>query len=222
MSTPAIIYDGNLHNIVQDGPGWFTLPFQSRGDTQSWEWHCYYTQLASDYYGVKNVQQPVAGIPLGIQTTIEQMQSINTARGTGYLVEESEPQELNNTAWLRFRRTYASIPVNRFEGTTVSYARQFLSINPEYTWVNPPPEPTVNEWVVPLQGYYTFEYAVGQYLPILYAPRISVMFQKILYIPNQASWPPDYTKPFVAQDSERGIYKGGITYRKTLYAQWPS
>ena len=216
--TPSRIFDGDLTAITQDGPGWFTLPFEDVGDTQSFEFHAYYTQRAEYFTGLKNTTSYYPGfVP-----SIELMQSISTARGTAYLVHEDEPQEVNNTGLLRFKRTWASIPITRYEGTDLVYSRQFLSIGAEYSWTTPPPLPEVGEWPVPLKGYRKYEYFLDVYPDILYAPRVNVMFGTVLYIPNSASFPPDYSQPFIAQDSKIRIYKGGIVERMTLYGKWPT
>ena len=224
MSTPSIIYDGTLSTITQDGPGWFTLPFESVGDTQSFEWHCYYTQLAANYVAFQNGSAYAAGfIP-----SIEAMSSVSTSRGTAYLVDESEPTEINGTGWLRFKRTYASLPVTRYEGTSLVYSRQFLTTFADYTWTSPPSAPEVNEWPVPLQGYRKYEYFLSYYPPMIYAPRVNVIYGTVLYIPyarvtaGDSGWPPNYAAPFVAEDSKIQIYKGSIIERMTTYAVWPT
>lgn len=228
MSTPNTIYDGGpgggtVTAVTQDGPGWFTKPFEARGDTQSWEYHAYFTCLAANYIPVVNT---VAFIPV-FPNKIELMQTLVTSKGIGYLVNEEDATEVS-CSLMRFKRTYASQPVTRYEGTTLTYSRQFLSTFAEYTWTNPPPLPEVNEWAVPLKGWYKFEYFISEVPDIVYAPRVNTIFNTILYIPFQSAtpgdggWPPTYTAPFVAQDSEINIYKASIIERKTLYAVWPT
>jgi len=220
MSTPVRIYDSGtegspLTAIAQDGPGWFTLPFADRGDSQSFEWHAYFTQLASSYVAYTNSKI----FSFSFAGTFEAMPSIATSRGTAFLVHEDEATEVNNTGLLRFKRTYASIPATRIEPTSCIYSRQFVTTHADYTWVTPPALPEVSEIPIPLNGFRRFEY-FNAYLPEqLYCGRVAVIFGTVLTI---GTWPPDYTQPFVAEDSKRYIYKAGIICRETLFAQWPT
>ena len=215
MAVPSFISDGDTNVITQDGPGWFTEPFADRGDTDSFEWHCYYTQHASSYTSYTN---GTAYSPSFIGH-FEVMPSISTTRGTAYLYKEDEPTEVNNTGLLRFLRHHCSIPETRIEPTSLIYSRQFLAQQAEYTWESPPAAPEVQEIACPLDGYRKFEYFNGTLPTQLYAGRIAVIFGTPLKI---GVWPPTYTAPFVAEDSKRYIYKGAIVCRETLYAEWPT
>ncbi len=215
MAVPNIIYDGNLTAITQDGPGWFTLPFSDRGDTATFEWHCYYTQLAANYVAYTNGST----FSTSFVGHFEVMPSLTTARGPAYLYKEDDPTEVNGTGLLRFLRHHTSVPATRIEPTSCLYSRQFIAEQAEYTWETPPAEPQVQEMACPLNGFRKFEYFNASLPTQLYAGRIAVIFGTPLKI---GTWPPNYALPFVAEDSKRYIYKGAIVCRETLYAEWPS
>jgi len=203
MSTPSRIYDGDLTQATQDGPGWFTRPFQDQGDTQSWEWHAWFTQRADYYTGFSNTRSYYPGfVP-----NVEQMYSTVTSKGVGYLVHEDEPSEVNNTGWLRFKRTYAGLPATRYEGCEIAYAFQLQSTSASYTWTTPPAQPEVAEWPMTLAGYRKYEYFISQWPAVLIAPKVTAINYTFLYLPFQSvtaddgGFPPTYTTPWIARDS---------------------
>ncbi len=195
MPVPNSFRDGDMTIATQDGPGWWSLPFEPVGDTQSFEYHANFTQLAANYTPLKNY---LNFIPSFTQTA-EQMQSIATPRGIAYLVEEGETQDIG-CGVLKFKRTYASIPVNRVEGTTVSYSIQLPSVGASYTWTNPPPAPEVGEFPIACAGWYKYEYFNATYPPVIYAPRVTSVFNTLLYV----NWPPDYKTEFTRAVSLNG------------------
>ena len=219
MSVPNRIFDGDLTVATQDGPGWFVHPFQDVGDTQSWEWHANYTQLASSFLPFQNnkIAWP------GFVPNVELMQSINTVKGIGYLVHEDEPTEIGGTALLRFKRIYAGKPYTRYEGCEVNYAFMIPANAASYSWTSPPPQPEVAEFPMTLPGYRKYEYFISSYPAVIAAPRVSALFYTYVYYPfysvtpDDGGFPPTYTVPWVAKDSVIKIYKGAFVERMTVY-----
>ena len=216
MASPNRVMVGDLTQVTFDGPGMFINPFQDqgRGDTQSWEWHVDCWQLAANFTALQN---NYVFLPSAIPG-IEQMQTVATARGIGYLVWQSEPQKSNVAGWLKFKRIYAGVPVTQYVGTSFIYSRQFISTSGEYDWTAPPTV-EITEIPVPIPGFYKYEYFVGAYPTPLFTARAVTLWGIVVYVGGNSI---DFTQPFVAENSEFGIYKMGITYRKTLYGIWPS
>lgn len=199
---------GNLSAITQDGPGWFTRPFQDRGDTQTWEYHAYFTQLASSYVSFANFRNFWASyIPY-----VENMETLATALGVGYLVHEDEAQEMTCKGWLRFKRTYAGVPNTRYEACEVPYS--FPIVNTVVGVGTTSYE--VQEWPMTLEGYRKYEYYVSSYPEVLQAAAANVIFN-VLYLKgdyNRANTP---GVAYLAQDSKISIYKGAFAERMSLY-----
>ncbi len=209
MANPSIIYDGDLSVPTQDGPGWFTLPFQDAMDSQSWEYHANFTQLASSYIAFTNPRLFASGnIPY-----VEQMQQISTAKGVGYLVHEDEPSEVNNTGLLRFKRTYAGVPLTRYEGCSVNQTFFGLATGSG--------NDEVEEAQLTVNGFRKYEYYIGQYPAVLIAPWVGVFFG-IKY--TKGGWPVANTPgaAYISQDSVIKIYKGAFIERMTLYYVAPT
>ena len=207
MSVPAFIYDGTLSTATQDGPATWHLPFQDRGDTQSFEYKAMFTQLAANFVPLQNSQNPL--------TTFENVQAIVTARGVAYLVEEGDPTDAG-AGLLRFSRTYASLPRTRYEKTTIVYPYQFLSIDPGYDWDNPPEFPEVAELPLTLSATVTYEYFLHAVPDVLYAPKVKTAFGRVFYFGGWASGSVLPGQEILAEDSETRIYKPGMMERKSV------
>jgi hypothetical protein len=211
MASPNRVQVGNLSTITFAGPGRYVRPFQDVGDTQSFEWHIDCYQLAANFSPFSNVRN----FNPGFVQTVELMQSIYTTLGVAYLVHEDQPEYTNVQGWLKFRRVYASLPITRTEPTSLVFPFQFISTSADYTWENPPAAPEVSEWPLTISGYRVYEYFAGQIPTIKYAPKVTAIYNTLLYV---GTWPIDYSKPWIAQDSAIRVYKGSIYERMTLYA----
>jgi hypothetical protein len=205
MPVPNFIYDGDMTIATQDGAGTWVLPFEGVGDTQSFEYIAYFTQLAANYLPLRNAIQPLGGY--------EVMQTIVTARGTAYLVEESD---INYIApgLIRFKRRYVSLPVTRYEGNSFVYPIQFLSTTATYVWDSPPAEPTVAELPLTINGRIKYEYSLTK-PDVIYAPKVAVVFGTTLTFGGWGALVDG--QEYAAFDSEISIYVGGIWQRKTQY-----
>ncbi len=204
MAVPSRIYDGDMTVPVQDGPGWFTLPFQDAMDSQSWEYHIYFTQLAANYVAFTNPRLFAFGpIPY-----VEQMQQISTSKGVGYLVHEDEPSEVNNTGLLRFKRTYAGMPLTRYEGCEINHAFQALATGTG--------NDEVQEVPITCNGFRKYEYFIGAYPTVLQAAFCGVLFG-IAY--KKGGFPAANTpgEAYIHADSTVRIYKGAFIERMTPY-----
>lgn len=218
MSVPNQIRDGDFTIAQQNGPAWWTLPFQQNGDTQSFEYHAKFRQYAANYTPLKNNKNPFSPPPI---TNKETLSTISVNRGgvsvTAYLVEESETTDVG-CGILEFTRTYASLPETRTEQTTITYPFQFVSTNATISWDNPPPEPTVAEVPIVVNADVVYEYSLGPAKPdILYAPKVFSVFGTLLYI---GTYLPLGTTYFVAEDSAIKLYRGFFYERRTVYVNW--
>lgn len=220
MSTPSIIYDGNLAVATQDGPGWSTRPFQDRNDTQSFEFHAYFTQLAANYVPFVNPRNTLIAFGSTSPTIayVENMTAYTTPLGTAYLVHEDEPSEVNNTGLLRFRRTFASMPGTRYEACEVAHSFQILSTT---AGLGEAGTNEVQEFQFTLQGYRKYEYFRETVPSIIQAPAVFVMFGAAY---KKGGYPVANTPgtSYVSKDSVISIYKGQFYERMTLYYIAPS
>jgi len=207
MSVPNQINDGNWTVATQTGPGWWTLPFVSNGDTQSFEYHAKFRQAAANYVPLQN---SLVGFNTPPITSHEQISTISTTRGTAYLVEESETSDVG-CGILEFTRTYASLPVKRTEQSTITYPFQFVSTSATYSWTTPPPEPTVAELPLVVNANVVYDYSLTMQT-VIRAPKVFSVFGTLLYIGGTATG-----TFFVAEDSSIKLYRGYFYERRTVY-----
>jgi hypothetical protein len=207
MSVPNQIRDGDWTVATQDGPATWSLPFQSQGDTQTFEYKAKFKQYAANYVPLQN---SLAGFNTPPITSHEQITTISTARGTAYLVEESETSDVG-CGILEFTRTYASLPVKRTEQSTITYPFQFVSTSGTYSWTTPPPEPTVAELPLVVNANVVYEYSL-QMQTVIRAPKVFSVFGTLLYIGTPATG-----TFFVAEDSAIKLYRGYFYERRTVY-----
>ncbi len=132
----------------------------------------------------------------------------NTPRGVAYLVSEDGVTDIGGGI-LELSRTYASIPVVRYEGASIPFSLQFLFTTAGLASAN---VPSIGEFPITFAGRYKYEYALNAFQTIL-CPRAAVINDVIYRAGNFDVQTP--TTEFAAADSECGIYKGGIFYRKT-------
>ena len=212
MSVPKQINDGDWTVATQTGPGWWTLPFQSKGDTQSFEYQAKFRQAAANYVPLKN---ELNGLITPPTTPHEIIQTITTARGTAYLVDESETTDVG-CGILEFTRTYASLPNTRTEQSTITYPFQFISTTATFDWTSPPVAPEVAELPLLVNADIVYEYSLAK-PSIIYAPKVFSVFNKLVYI---GTYVPLGTNYFVAEDSAIELYRGFFYQRKTIYVNW--
>ncbi len=207
MSVPWQVSDGDFSVLTQIGTPTWVLPFQDKGDTQSFELHAKYRIAASNYAPLRN-PRILSGGTVEKPTFTEQMQQRATARGIAYLVSESETSDVGGGI-LELTRIYASIPVIRFEGASIPFSLQFLYVS---AGLDDAGTPTIAEFPLTFSGRYKYEYSLSQ-PQVLFAPRLAIVNGEIKSVGVYADASP--TAEFAAADSEIGIYKGGIFYRKT-------
>jgi hypothetical protein len=206
MAIPSQITDGSFSTAVQHGPATWSLPFQDRGDTQSFEYRAVFRQDQSTYTPLRNSYNPFTGY--------EYLSSIVTARGVAYLVAEGDTRSIGNGI-LEFERTYASLPRTRKEGTSITYPLQFLA-TPASTDVDiPPDKPSVEELPLTLNATTTYEYFLT--VPdVLYAPKVFVVFGSVWYFGDFSAAAIDPGSEILAENSETTIYKPGMWQRKSI------
>ena len=213
MSVPDQINDGDWRK-----PNFETVdiryPFSERGDGESYEFTPTFTVDKKSY------RRPTIGSELDLR-------DYNLK---GYLVNSGSPKDIGDGLF-RVTQTYASVPMNRREGTTVS-----ISI-PWFTYRREGPKDDSGRRTGPIifkletmtrtfSGFNEFEYSLKELKPLTaYA---AFMIRGWLYtFPGGDSREGTGGSPFgkarrLAQDSEVGIYKGNIFYRKSTYARIPA
>ena len=213
MSVPNQINDGNWTVATQTGPGWWTLPFVDKGDTQSFEYHAKFRQAAANYTPLLNTSGVYAPPPL---TPREATTTITTARGTAYLVDESQTSDVG-CGILEFTRTYASLPVRRTEGSTITYAVQFVSSG-GFSFTGPPPLPEIAELPLTMNADIVYEYSIAK-PDVIISPRVVSIFGTLLYL---GDWVQPVANDYVvAEDSAISIYRGYFYQRRTPYIYYP-
>ncbi len=183
------------------------LPFQDKGDTQSFEYRYKYRIAAASYTPLLNPRVFYTA-PDGTSGVKEQMLARTTPRGIAYLVSEDGVTDVGGGI-LELFRTFASIPVLRYEGASISFTLQFLFVSAGLADAG---KPTIGEFPLTFNGRYKYEYSLNQ-LPAIVAPRGAVINDIIYSVGGYVATTP--TTEFAASDSEVGIYKAGIFYRKT-------
>ena len=216
MSVPNQIRDGDWTVATQDGPATWSLPFQSKGDTQSFEYKAKFMQYAANYTPLKNSLAPFNTPPT---TNHEQLSTITVTRGgvpvTAYLIDESDTTD-EGCGILSFTRTYASLPSTRTEQSTITYPFQFVSTTLSYDWTSPPVAPEVAELPVTVNADIVYEYSLTK-PSIIYAPKVFSVFGRLVYIGSPTPLGAGY---FVAEDSAIELYRGFFYQRKAVYVSW--
>lgn len=212
MSVPNQIRDGDWTIATQDGPATWSLPFQSKGDTQSFEYKAKFKQYAANYTPLKNTINGPATPPSSPHETLH---TLTTARGTAYLIEESDTTDVG-CGILEFTRTYAGLPIRRTEASTITYPFQFVSTTATYDWANPPPFPEVAELPILVNADIVYEYSLTK-PAIIYAPKVFSVFGRLVYIGNPTPLDSGY---FVAEDSAIELYRGFFYQRRSTYVSW--
>lgn len=216
MSVPNRIRDGDFTIAQQNGPATWTLPFQSKGDTQTFEYKAKFRQYAANYTPLKN---PLNGLVSPPITPHETIQTISLTRGgvsvTAYLVEEGETTDVG-CGILEFTRIYSSLPSTRTEQSTITYPFQFISTTLSYDWTTPPVAPEVQELPITVNADVVYEYSLAK-PSIIYAPKVFSVFGRLVYIGAPTPLGAGY---FVAEDSAIELYRGFFYQRKSVYVRW--
>ena len=190
MSVPKYLNDGNYNTAQQVGCDEWSTPFSAVGDQKSFE-------LRRTY----RISEP-------LYKRSTDMKRITTRKGIAFLVEESETSNVG-LGILEYTLTYASVPANRTEYTSIAYGRQFLVTSGE--------EPSVVELVQTRPAAVYYEYSLKLLKPIL-APTVEIVDGVAIAI---AGWGRFVAgKLYPAEDSSIGIYKSRIFFRRTIYIRW--
>lgn len=206
MSVPNYVADGNYSVAVQSGPGIFSLPFQSEGDTKSYEWKAMFRMKASSYSPIINSRN--------VATSVELLSSYVTPRGVAYLINQGDASDIG-AGIVEFSRTYAMY-YTRYVAQSIVWPYQFLSTSADYTWTNPPASPEVSELPLALNARVKWEYGLTEFEQI-YAPKVATIFNTVVTF---GGWPDmgPIGGWFAAENSEQGIFNG-FHFRKTVQIQ---
>ena len=132
------------------------------------------------------------------------MQKVKTRRGYAYLVEQSEASHIGNGI-LEYTKTFISIPVPRKEYGQINYTAQRILGGELY------------EFTDTRLCEYLYEYGTLPFEPYI-APKVWIVDNVALTKGGFGEFTPGMR--YVAEDSDCGIYKGGIFYRKTPFIVW--
>lgn len=194
MSVPSYINDGNYNVEQQVGCDEWIRPFSSVGDQRSFEVHRTYRVAEPKYKAMRP------------------MTRIKTREGFAFMVEESEASNIG-LGILEFKRVFASVPQPRTEGTTIAHTLQYLSTSVSYDWSNPPPLPEITEVTFTTSAIVQYEYFMNRPEPLI-APRVAVLFGSVVYFGDWGNL--QVGRYYPSEDSEIGLYKGTIHYRRTI------
>lgn len=172
---PYRVDDGN-HKILLEIGRDINYPFTTRGDYLSFEYVLKYNIDKESYRGLAGMTR--VGFPLG----------------DAYFVDQSEIEDAG-FGLCEFTRTFASLPLTRVEGESVSFTLNVGTIIG--------PLSVVHGYAVTTTASVTYEYFLNTAPPVIRAP--------ILYLGT-------LPEEIIVQDSEIGLYKGKIYYRKTYRA----
>jgi len=199
MAVPIIVDDGDFDIPQQNGADEFSLPFFAQGDGLSWEVKRKMRVASASYV------RPLL------------MRKVKTQFGDAYLVDVTDPSDVGN-ALVEWTETLASLPEPRTEGGSIAYSVQFLSTQAVYNFEDAPAAPEVSEFGLTMACQFVFEYFIGLPPPLI-SPRVSVVNGTIFKVGDFGTFRAG--ERVIAEDSEVGIYKGGIYYRKTPYIIFP-
>lgn len=195
MSIPDQINDGNWRDPFISKVD-ISYPFSDQGDVISFEASCAILQDKVSYRTPN----------LGDQITIPGM----NGAFRGYLVDPGQPSDAGNGLF-SFMRVYASIPATRREPTTTAITVPIgllagSLINFTYTFA----------------GYVEYEYALQPFQPLIALKVFQI--GNITYVirgDDQSTIGIPSAGPMLSDDSEVGIYKGSIYFRRSVYAEIP-
>jgi hypothetical protein len=194
MAVPLHVDDGNFARADQIRDWEYEFPFTGEGDWRSF---------------VARRLMRVASPSLGFSPFMARR--LFTGKGYAYMVETTPARAVDGQSRIvEYEEVWASVPFTRRTFQLVSYTAQ-------PAWYSTDGVPTIVEFTDSYQGEVTWEYAIGP-LPTLHAPRLEII-GGVLY--NRWNWTTNMRNP-IADDSEGGIYMGGIYYRKTLRVALPS
>ena len=198
MSVPEQIDDGNwgeTHYETVD----INYPFSGRGDDVSIEFTATFT-IDKRKYNRR-----------AVGTEIE-MRRYDLR---GYLVDPGSPRDIGNGLF-KISRTYASVPNTREEKTSISLTIPILFNQPL------PDVPRIESFTRTFSGYTKFEYSLTEFEP-LFAFDMFILQERVYKFGSDARYGRTIPEPgpYLAQDSEVGIYKSIIFYRKSTYAIIP-
>ncbi len=206
MPAPRQIDDGNFSSLMDNGPGLLSLPFERQGDTRSFEYRKKVRIQASSYVAIQNSKQG----------DVERPYQFATPRGAAYLISQGEPNDCGGgiieTTW-----TLAAY-FTRYEGGSISYPAQLLSVGANTDWTVPPPTPEVAELALPLNCRIKYEYFITP-AQVTAAPKVYVVFGRIYKLGGWGAL--QAGKEYAAQDSEISVYNG-FQQKKTILITWPA
>lgn len=132
------------------------------------------------------------------------MRKINTQYGIAYLVDQSESTDAGNGV-LQYTKTFASVPKSRLEATTITHSRQEIIGG------------RIIETQETVPAVVVYDYSLKP-LAQRDAPRIIEVDGVYLTYGNFGNFVAG--KLYLAEDSEVGIYKGKIYFRRGVLIRW--
>ena len=197
MAVPSIVTDGNYKVPIQVGAGEWSTPFSDKGG------------IILPYNETGDQRTAELKIKYRIDQNYYKRTKagtrIKTGKGYMWLVHESDTSDVGNGI-LEYTLTFSSLPCARVEFGTTNYARQELTTDGDIV--------TIAE-TVPCQIRY--EYSLKP-IPQIDAPRIEKIANSYFTYGNWGKFVPGNW--YLAEDTENGIYKGPIYYRKGIYIRW--
>ena len=197
MSVPKYFNDGDYSKPQQVGPGMISYPFFNFQDAKSFEMKLTYRIAAVSY----KIGKPMTRVKL--------------SQGYAYLVEEEPPSHVGNGIY-EYTQTYASVPIERYEATTITHSRQEVILGGLVE----------TQEVVP--ALVKYEYSLKPLKQIDAPKAILVSSTNIsggdAFESVWLTWGGFGTftggKLYLAEDTEVGIYKAGIFFRRSVIIRW--
>ena len=134
------------------------------------------------------------------------MSQINTTYGKMYLVEQGDTSQVANGI-VEFTRTFSTVPAPRLEYGQIGYTRQEIVGS------------TIAEFTETVPCRVVWEYSLSP-LKQLLAPRVVSIAGTFKTFGDWGTF--TVGQQYLAEDSENGIYKSKIYYRKSIYITWKS
>tara|TARA_R110000868_G_scaffold6369_9_gene36295 strand:+ start:4300 stop:4908 length:609 start_codon:yes stop_codon:yes gene_type:complete len=185
---PSQVSDGNWSSLIEESRD-MSFPFSDKGDFDTFEMTLKYKQAKEAYKKLPSLS--TKQFPLGLT----------------YLVQQGSPSDIGNGLW-EFSRTFSMLPASRYEGATIAFPLKLIYLAGSASHLI--------TFSIVTSGEYYYEYFLTK-PPTIIAPRF--YFGVSIAPTGIGTWGAVSGLPatLIPQDSEVGIYKGGIYYRKTPY-----
>lgn len=126
--------------------------------------------------------------------------------GRMYLVEESNPNAIGG-GLVEYEQIWSCLPKTRVVPSSTIYSLQGLV------------DGSITEWPLTMACEIQWEYFIGNFPSPIQAPRLIKIGEFIFAYARWGTFSLGQRIP--AEDSEVGVHKGKIFYRKTIYIRYP-